>query len=764
MTATVPPETTSPGTALSSQRLLVGGQVQGVGFRPFIYRLAHQHRLSGWVRNELGRVHIEVQGAPTAIEEFRHDLIAHAPAIARPQIMETLPGSDERHREFRILSSEGGAEPDIHIPPDYFTCPDCLQELNDPTDRRYRYPFINCTQCGPRYTLIRRLPYDRPNTTMAGFPLCSECQAEYENPLNRRFHAEPLACPVCGPQLRFAVNGNTLTQKTEEALQRCIEALRDGLIVAVKGIGGYHLMCDARSEASVQRLRRHKARPWKPLAILVPTGGEDELDHARALAELTAQEAALLRNPIRPIVLARKRAHTPLAAGISPELAEIGLMLPYSPLHHILVNDFGAPLVATSGNISGEPVLTEEGDAEQRLGAIAEAFLHHNRPIQRPADDSVWRTSAGAPRPLRLGRGSSPKELKLPVQLSRPLLAVGAHLKNTITLAWNDRAVISPHIGDLGSPRSLTVFEQVVEELQALFDVRAEQIICDAHPQYQNSRWAEQSGLPVTRVFHHHAHASAIHGEHALPGPALVFTWDGTGLGADGAIWGGEALYGQPGAWRRVGSLRPFRLPGGDRAAREPWRSALSLCWETDHHWDLSPHDSPLLRQAWERGQNCPTTTACGRLFDAAAALAGLVTQNSFEGQAAMWLEAHALHQASPVELPLQRNREGIWVSDWAPLLPVLMDPQQGIELRASRFHASLAHALLQQALRVREEHGVTQVGLSGGVFQNRVLAEQAQCLLQEHGFSVWLAEQIPCNDAGISFGQIIEAGARQDE
>lgn len=749
---------------MTSLCLLVGGQVQGVGFRPFVYRLAHHHQLSGWVRNEMGRVHIELQGESAAIDAFRHDLIATAPAIARPQIMDTLPGSGEHHRSFKILSSEGGTDPDIHIPPDYFTCPDCLTELNDPTDRRYRYPFINCTQCGPRYTLIQRLPYDRPNTTMANFPLCWECQDEYLDPLNRRFHAEPLACPVCGPQLQFVMNGKSASTQTGSALQLCIQALHEGVIVAVKGIGGYHLMCDARNEESVQRLRRHKARPHKPLALLVPATGTDELDYARRVAELTHEEATLLRDPMRPIVLVRKQPDTRLAPGISPQLAEIGLMLPYSPLHHILINDFGAPLVATSGNISGEPVLTEATDAEQRLGAIAEAFLHHNRPIQRPADDSVWRTIAHRPRPLRLGRGCSPKEITLPAPLSQPTLALGAHLKNSITLAWKDRAVISPHIGDLGSPRSLAVFEQVVEELQALYDVRARRLVCDAHPQYQNARWAEQRGLPVIRVFHHHAHASALYGEHALQEPALVFTWDGTGLGADGSIWGGEALYGQPGVWQRAGSLRPFRLPGGDRAAREPWRSALSLCWEEEIQWPQNEHESALLHQAWKRGQNAPFTSACGRLFDAAAALTGLVTENSFEGQAAMWLEAHAVREAAPLSLPLQRNRDGIWISDWAPLLPMLMDRQQEIEHRASLFHASLANTVLEQALHVREDTGVHHVGLSGGVFQNRVLTEQAQRLLHEHGFCVWLAEQVPCNDAGISFGQIIEAGARQDE
>ncbi len=736
--------------------------MQGVGFRPYVYRLAHQFDLRGWVRNEAGTVEIWIEGTITALDMFELALLEQAPPLARPRMASRSPEEAQALETFEILPSREDSPARVHVPPDYFACDDCLRELYDPTNRRYRHPFVNCTQCGPRYTLIGKLPYDRPNTTMSAFPMCPECQREYEDPLNRRFHAEPIACPACGPRLQFTSLGGTTARDNATALTEAVAALHAGKVIAVKGIGGYHLMCDARNDIAIARLRAKKPRPHKPLAVMYPLRGADGLEAVRAVAELTPEHEQWLRDPVRPIVLVNKKMRAPLSQRIAPGLREVGVMLPYSPLHHLLLDEFGGPLVATSGNISGEPVLTENDDVNQRLACVAEAFLHHDRPIQRPADDPVYRVIAGFARPLRHGRGSAPLELTLPFKLNKPVLAVGGHMKNTIALAWDDRIVVSPHIGDLDAPRSLSVFEQVIADLQKLYGVHAQSIVCDAHPVYVSSRWARRTGLPVTPVLHHYAHASALAGEHPDVKNWLVFTWDGVGYGADGTLWGGETLLGLPGHWQRAGSLRPFYLPGGEKAGREPWRSALSLCWEAGIEWKQCPEDPMLAHHAWRRRLNCPQTSSAGRLFDAASALTGLHFHSSYEGQGPILLEAACADEsAQAIPLPLTRNRQGLWETDWAPLLPFLMNAKLTVTERADGFHASLVRAMVAQAYALREEHGELAVGLAGGVFQNRVLTERAFAALRENGFDVRLMHQVPCNDAGISYGQIIEAGVK---
>ncbi len=737
----------------------VDGRVQGVGFRPFVFRLAHRLGLRGWVQNRLGHVAIQAEGAPAALAAFERALLTEAPALAQPRLAEGRDTASDGAVDFRIRPSQADQHPHIHVPPDFFACEDCLRELHDPGDRRYRYPFINCTQCGPRYTLIRRLPYDRPNTSMAEFALCAVCRREYGDPLDRRFHAQPVACPRCGPQLQLAGGEQALTDP-EAILAACVAALRAGETIAVKGVGGYHLLCDARERAAVASLRARKPRPAKPLAVLCPRRGADGLAAARELADLTPLTAAQLIDPMRPIVLCAKRDDGALAENVAPGLPEVGLMLPYSPLHELLLDDFGGPLVATSANLSGEPVLTEREAVEARLPRVATLRLHHDRPIERPADDSVYRPIAGRARPLRLGRGVAPLELNLPRRLAAPLLALGGHMKNTVALAWEDRVVVSPHIGDLDAPRSLEVFEQVGADLQRLYGIRAERLVCDAHPGYASTRWARRQGLPVLPVYHHRAHASALAGEFPGRGPWLVFTWDGVGYGEDGTLWGGEALLGEPGAWRRVASLRPFRLPGGERAGREPWRSALALCWETGHAWGGAPAGVDTLRAAWARGLNAPATSAAGRLFDAAAALTGVLHEASFEGQGPMLLEALSAPHAPAHELPLTSDAAGIWRLDWAPLLPMLSDAALCVAERGGRFHASLAGALLAIARRARAEHGALRIGLGGGVFQNRLLSEQAMGALEADGFGVFLGESLPANDGAIAFGQAVEAAA----
>jgi hydrogenase maturation protein HypF len=751
-----------PGGGLSPGRLLwITGQVQGVGFRPFLYRLAHRHGLSGWAKNTVGEVEVLVCGPDEAIETFIHEVVAEAPAIAVPRVRRTENWHGTPPGQFTILASGPGAEPRIFVPPDYFACDDCLRELADPADRRHRYPFINCTQCGPRYTIIRALPYDRANTSMDGFPLCADCGREYGNPADRRFHAEPVACAACGPRLEWVAPGMAPPASTGAALAACIAALAAGRLVAIKGIGGYHLVCDAANESAIGRLRRLKPRPAKPLAVMFPIEGEDQLDGLRRAATPTAAETALLRSPQRPIVLVRKRPGV-LPEALAPGLAELGVMLPYSPLHALLLHELGRPLVATSANISGEPVLTERTEVESRLAHLVEGCLHHDRPIVRPADDPVWRTVGGRPRPLRIGRGCAPAEIELAVPVARPLLAVGAHMKNTIALAWGDRCVVSPHIGDMSSERSMEVFELVVADLQRLYDVRAQALVCDAHPGYATTRWARRQGLPVTGILHHHAHAGALAAEMDEPGPLLIFAWDGVGYGGDDSLWGGEAFLGRPGAWQRVASFRPFRLPGGERAGREPWRSAAALCWESGMEWAACPDPERLARTAWERGLNTPPTSAVGRLFDAAAALTGTCLHASYEGEGPMRLEA-ALQDGPTVgasALPLAPDEHGVLRADWAPLLGPLLDATTPVGERAAVFHESLALTAVAIHATLRRRHAIAAVGATGGVMQNRRLADRMQCLFHAAGCKLALPAMLPANDACIAFGQVVEQAA----
>ena len=732
-----------------AQRITLSGRVQGVGFRPFVYRLAQAHGLTGWVRNVNGAVEIHAEGEAAQLERFSTALIAEAPPLSAPGPLARSACLPEGVEDFAIVDSASGRAADIHLPADGFVCADCLAELHDPANRRYRYPFINCTQCGPRYTLITALPYDRPNTAMREFALCPDCRAEYTNPRDRRFHAEPIACPMCGPHLQFVAG----TQKVEDdaaALAATVAALRAGKIVAVKGVGGYHLMADAANDAAIAALRARKPRPAKPLAVMFR-----DLDALRTAVHTTPEFEALLASPERPIVLLPKRAGAALAENIAPELNEIGCLLPYSPLHALLLADFGGPLVATSGNLSGEPVLTEAIEAQTRLARVADACLHHDRPIMRPADDPVYRVVAGRPRPIRLGRGSAPLELDLPAPLAEPVLALGSHMKNTLCLAWGMRAVVSPHIGELDGARSLDTLAQVAADLQRLYQITATRLIVDRHPGYGYRRYARDTKLPLSEVWHHHAHASALAWEFPHEQAWIVFAWDGVGLGEDGTLWGGEAFTGAPGHWRRAASFRPFRLPGGDKAGREPWRAAAALLWETGAAAPFAP--APL-QQAWSARLNSPATSAVGRLFDAAAALAGSCTHASFEGEGPMKLEALAAGvEGAAVALPLARDEHGIWRSDWAPLLPLLTDAGRSAAERAASFHASLAKALVEQAQQLREDTGIASVGLTGGVFQNRLLAEIAVARLGAAGFTVHLPSRLPANDAGLSFGQVIE-------
>lgn len=738
--------------------LIITGRVQGVGFRPFVYRLAHELGLAGTVLNGSGKVFVHAEGPRDHLEQLERRLVEDAPPLARPLLASSRDASPDGLTEFSILPSEASDRPEIHVPPDLFTCDDCVAELSDPNERRYDYPFINCTQCGPRYTIIEAMPYDRPNTSMRDFPLCPACMAEYSSPPDRRFHAQPLACTVCGPNLQFREGRNE--HEREEALHAAVAMLNAGGILAVKGVGGYHLVCDAASRPAVTKLRTRKHRPHKPLAVMFPLSGTDGLDVVRKHLKPGRVEAAALLDPSRPIVLVSQKSDHQLADNLAPGLKELGAFLPYSPLHHVLLSRFERPVVATSGNVSGEPVITNNDEAEDRLREIADAFLHHDRPILRPADDPVLRVIKRRARPIRLGRGTAPLEIDLPFRLDRPMLATGGHMKNTVALAWDSRAVVSPHIGELEAPRTRDVFAQVIADLQGLYDVKAECLASDLHPGYAGSRWAKQQALPVILVQHHAAHAAALALEHPDVERWLVFTWDGVGLGADGTLWGGEALVGQPGEWLRRASFRPFRLTGGDAAGREPWRSAAALQWESNTNWTPSVDGAELARESWEKSINTHETTAAGRLFDAAACLVLGRETASFEGQGPMELEqaAESEYGGEVPAFPVEVDSKGILRADWAPLLPTLTDNGIPVHKRAGNFHATMAATILNKARLLRKTEAFGAVGLTGGVFQNRLLCEQTSSLLEAAGFDVRLHDQLPANDGGLSLGQVIDA------
>ena len=756
--ASVPPVETER----SARRIHISGCVQGVGFRPYVYTLAQTWQLTGWVRNQGGAVMMHVEGAIVHLGAFLDTLPRNLPLHARLDQLECQILPPEGYQDFSIQ----GSLPDqvgeaVCLPVDVPPCADCWHELLDPSSRRYRYPFTHCAQCGPRYTLIERMPYDRQHSAMAGFSMCAACAAEYHAPSDRRFHAQAQCCPDCGPSLCLHMASGQQIGSNDAALAAGIRILREGGILAVKGVGGYHLMCDAQSEAAVARLRLRKRRPHRPFALLLPVVQEDELyAMLQPLVVLEHDALALLRSPQRPIVLLPLRPESGFLPSLAPGLRHMGVMLPYSPLHALISGDFAAPMVVTSANRSGDPVLTDNLDAEDHLEGVADAILHHDRPITRPAEDSVCQRVHGRWRPIRMGRGIAPMSFSLPYTLDEPVLAIGADLKNTLTLAWGNRLVMSPHQGDLGSLRSETAFGQRISDFCDLHGVRPGRLVCDAHPAYLSRRWALQSGLPVTTVLHHHAHAAAVYGEFQCEQSILVLTWDGTGYGEDGALWGGEALLGRPGNWLRFASLRPLRLIGGERAVRESWRCALSMCLDTASPAPFKMADMDLAVWAWQNAVNSPLTSSVGRLFDGAAALLGIDGCQSYEGQAAMQLEAlcqGALdHGASP-SLPLQWNGE-LWEADWRPLVFWLLDERCSRAQRALDFHASLAMLVESMALAAREQHGVITVGFAGGVFQNRCLVEMAADRLARAGFTLLMPEKLPVNDASISYGQLIES------
>jgi hydrogenase maturation protein HypF len=733
-------------TSVQRVRVRIEGVVQGVGFRPYVHRLATELGLAGFVRNDARGVVVEAEGDAGAVAALLARLPAEAPPMAVVDAITPEAVPVRADAGFVIASSARDSTADALVPGDAATCEACLRELRTPGDRRYRYPFINCTDCGPRFTIVRGVPYDRPLTTMAGFAMCDRCAAEYHDPADRRFHAQPNACPDCGPRL-------------DHPLDDVIDALVGGAVVAVKGIGGFHLACVASDERAVATLRSRKHREEKPFALMAP-----DLEAARRLVALGPVETALLRGRDRPIVLAPRRRDARLAAAVAPHSAELGVMLPYSPLHHLLLADVGEPLVMTSGNVSDEPIVYRDDDARERLAGIADLVLGHDRPIETRTDDSVLRVARGRPLPLRRSRGAVPSALALPVPAARHVLACGAELKSTFCVARGRRAWVSHHIGDLKNVETLGSFAEGVVHFQTLFAVTPEVVVHDLHPDYLSTTYAlSRDGVEHVAVQHHHAHLAACLAEHGETGPAVGAIFDGTGLGTDGTVWGGEILVGGVSGFQRAGHLWPVPLPGGDRAAHEPWRMACA--WRMAAGGDARPLPGvdpdrwrTVARMA-ETGTASPVTTSVGRLFDAVAALCGLRLEVSYEGQAAMELEA-ACDGAERGAYPLE-SVAGV-LDPREAILAVDRDVARGLPagVVATRFHHGLADATARACADLAADRGLDAVVLSGGSFQNRRLLERTSERLAAAGLRVLVPERLPPNDGGIAFGQAAVAAA----
>ena len=776
-------------------KIVIHGAVQGVGFRPFVYRLATELRLTGWVLNSAQGVFIEVEGAKERLEEFLRRLPRERPPRAFIQSLESSWLDPVGYRVFEIRHSDESGQKSAFILPDIATCPNCLREIFDPNDRRYRYPFTNCTNCGPRFSIIEALPYDRPNTTMKHFAMCPDCQAEYENPKDRRFHAQPNACPKCGPHLELWDRQGTVIATHDEALRQAAEAIRSGHIVAVKGLGGFHLVCDARNDQAVQELRRRKHREEKPFALMYPS-----LEVIKAHCEVSDLEERLLTSPEAPIVLlrrqaspgpytvppqaAREQSRRSLAPSVAPRNPYLGVMLPYTPLHHLLMAELGFPIVATSGNLSDEPICTDEHEALEKLNKIADFFLVHNRPIARHVDDSIVRIVGGRELVLRRARGYAP----LPIDLSsspspkgggeppsprrrgaggevKTVLSVGAHLKNTIALLVGSNVFISQHIGDLETPEAFRAFQRVIADFERLYEAHPSVIAHDLHPDYLSTKYAQQRDLLKVGVQHHWAHVLACMAENELDGSVLGVSWDGTGYGLDGTIWGGEFLLATRENFRRVAHLRTFRLPGGEQAIKEPRRSALGALYELYGDGlftmkELAPvrafseRELEILRTMLQKSLNSPVTSSAGRLFDAVASIVGLRQISRFEGQAAMELEfaLHGIKTDERYEFSLSEE-----TLDWGPMLRTLIsDVRESVSVGkiAAKFHNTLVEMIVAVARRVGEE----RVALTGGCFQNKYLTERAIARLREEGFRVYWHQRIPPNDGGIALGQIVAA------
>ncbi len=752
-------------TGLTRIRFIFSGIVQGVGFRPFIYRLAVQRGLTGFVQNRTDGVIAEVEGVHSSILSFKEALGFELPLLADITSFEETEMSPTGENDFRIITSDCSGETNVHITPDISTCGVCLKELFDPSNRRFHYPFINCTDCGPRLTIIRDIPYDRENTSMACFELCPECRKEYENPADRRFHAEPNACPVCGPQLKLIQPDGI--EINADPIGKTVELLKAGQIIAVKGIGGFHLCVDAESNEAIAGLRTRKYREEKPLAIMVK-----DLDTARLYAEISSEEEKLLVSHQRPIVLLEKKT-SGLSSLVAPGLSRLGIMLPYSPLHHLLLSKGFTALVMTSANQTDEPICTGNREAFERLKGIADYFLVHNRDILVRCDDSVSFMAAGTPRIIRRSRGYAPR----PVMLDRDypeVLAMGPHLKSTICVLKGNAAYLSPHIGDMETPQARDFYHQSINLMQEMTECRPDIIACDLHPGYYSTRIAESMGKPLYKVQHHHAHIVSCMAENNLTDKVIGIAFDGTGYGTDKTVWGGEFLIADEKEFIRAGHLNLFTLPGGEKAIREPWRIAVSLLKNAfGNDWPsyadklgLIPGgtSTTLIEKSMSRGLNSPFTSSMGRLFDGISALAGLRRTVSFEGQAAMELESVSyMGSTDPYEYEIAIKDDMIILQTTPMIRQIVSDiiSSEALTDVGGRFHASIVHGSIAVTCRLKEKYSLNRIVLSGGCFQNRLLLEGMINLLEKKGFDVYHHRLVPTNDGGISLGQAVCAAVR---
>lgn len=773
-----------PDSRLLRMRLQIGGAVQGVGFRPYVYRLAMELGLAGWVNNSAQGVCVEVEGRRNLVEQFLLRIEPEKPPLSFIQSLEPSYLDPVGYDGFSIRESDTGGEKSALVLPDVATCPDCLRDIFDPENRRYLYPFTNCTNCGPRYSIIEALPYDRPNTSMKSFEMCERCRAEYENPGDRRFHAQPNACPCCGPHVELWDGLGERLCARRRAVVDAAQALMKGSIVAVKGLGGFHLMTPAQDERAVRRLRELKHREEKPLAVMFPS-----IEEVKVVCEVSPLEERLLRSAESPIVLLRSKPGHSLAASVAPNNPYLGVMLPYTPLHHLLLAEIDAPVVATSGNISDEPICIDEQEALTRLSGIADLFLVHNRRIVRHVDDSIVRVMAGREMVLRRARGYAPLPVKKRwkeegegrkgrgERRGRVVLAVGAHLKNAVALSVGDWTYVSQHIGDLETAAASNAFARVIQDLERLYEARPDSIAADGHPDYLSTKFALRSGVPVVRVQHHYAHVLSCMADNGIEGPVLGVSWDGTGDGLDGTIWGGEFLRVTEHSFERVAHLRQFRLPGGEQAVREPRRPAIGLLYEIFGEEMFAMADMPcvasfsqanltVLKTMLAKGLNAPVTSSVGRLFDAVSSISGLRQVMKFEGQSAMELEflldeggsngsygtptiGRAKDADSAKAQPL--------VIDWEPMIrEMIADVTQGLSVPviSAKFHAWLVEMIVVVAREIGEE----RVLLTGGCFQNKYLCEHAVRRLSEEGFRPYWHQRVPPNDGGIALGQVMAA------
>jgi hydrogenase maturation protein HypF len=750
-------------------KVTVRGAVQGVGFRPFVFRLANELGLNGWVNNSPMGVFIEVEGEASRLESFIERLRAEKPPLASIQSLESSYIDRRGYMKFEVRPSDEAGPKSTLVMTDIAVCDDCLREMNDPDDRRYRYPFINCTNCGPRYSIIEALPYDRPNTTMRLFPMCDRCRAEYENPADRRFHAQPIACPECGPHLEQWNAAGEILATHENALRLTVEAIEDGRIVAIKGLGGFHLVVDAANEEAVKRLQRRKNREEKPFALMYKSWEKAAED-----CEISSAEKRLLLSPESPIVLLKKRAspaNPVVCESAAPNNPYLGVMLPYTPLHHLLLQKLDRPIVATSGNLSDEPICIDEREALDRLKGIAEIYLVHNRPIKRHVDDSIVRIISGREMVMRRARGFAP----LPVNINKEspkTLAVGAHLKNSVAIGFDKRVFISQHIGDLETTQAYGAFEKVIESLGNLYEFKPAYIACDIHPDYLSSQYARKCNLPLVKVQHHYAHILGCMAENEIEPPVLGVSWDGTGLGTDNTIWGGEFLAIDDTGFERIAHLRTFRLPGGDKAIKEPRRAAFGILYEIYGHKVLEMPEiaslkafdkseiTPLTRML-QSGLNSPVTSSAGRLFDAVSSIIGLRHYNNYEGQAAMELEFSIgrINSDELYDFKIANNARPI-IIDWEVTIgQIIDDTRRGVNigLISAKFHNTMAEIIITVAKTI----GMKKVVLSGGCFQNKYLIEKTIDRLNREGFRPYWNQRIPPNDGGIALGQVIEAARK---